>query len=153
MANTQIIDRGWNAIRRELERASTLEVAVGILEGSKNGDGLSIAEYAAVNEYGNDRTPSRPFMRTAFDENVAKITQDMQRQFVAVTSGQSTARQALTVVGMRHAQRTQKTITGRDFLPKLAQSTIEAKKGSTKTLVDTGAMVNAVTIAVRGRTR
>lgn len=126
---------------------------MGILEGAKNGDGLGIAGYAAVNEYGNDRTPSRPFMRTAFDENVAKITQDMQRQFVAVTSGQSTARQALTVVGMKHAQRTQQTITGRDFLPKLAQSTIEAKKGSTKTLVDTGAMINAVTISVRGRTR
>ena len=153
MANTQIIDLGWNAIKREIDRASSLEVAVGILEGSKNGKGLSIAGYAAVNEYGNDQTPSRPFMRTAFDENVAKITQDMKRQYAAVTSGRATVHQALTVVGERHAARTQNTITGRDFLPKLSESTINAKKGSTKTLVDTGAMVNAVKISVRGRTR
>ena len=153
MKNTTVIDKGWNAIKLELMRATTIEVVVGILEGSNDADGLSIAGYAAVNEYGNEHTPSRPFMRTTFDENVSNITNDMRRQYVAVTSGRATAHQALTVIGEKHAKRTRSTITGRNFLPKLADSTIRAKNGSTKTLVDSGAMVNAVKISVRGRTR
>lgn len=152
MSNTRVIDRGWDRIKRELARANRLEVAVGVLEGSKNGEGYSIAEYAAANEYGTDNIPSRPSMRTAFDENVAAITRDMQRQHAAMVTGERTAEAALTVIGQKQADRTKNTITGRDFLPKLSESTIK-RKGSTKTLVDTGAMVNAVQISVRGRTR
>jgi len=146
----KVIDRdlGWQAIKREMLRAKTLEVAVGILEGSKNGEGASIAEYATYNEFGTDKIPERPFMRTAFDESKAKISQDMNREGKRMAMGQSTAQKALTIIGQRHASRIQNVITGRDFLPKLAQSTIDAKKGSHKTLIDTGAMVNAVQISV-----
>jgi hypothetical protein len=147
--STKDIDRGWARIRRELAKANKLEVAVGILEGSKNADGYAIAEYAAANEYGTENIPDRPFMRTTFDENRPDIERDMQAQYGAVCSGERTARQALTVIGMRHVERTKNTITNRDFLPRLADSTVKAKKGSTKTLVDTSAMVNAVQISVR----
>jgi hypothetical protein len=54
---------------------------------------------------------------------------------------------------MKHAQRVQKVITDRNILPSLAPSTIAAKKGSTKTLVDTGAYANAIQIALRARSR
>jgi len=150
----RVIDRdlGWKAIKREMLKAKTLEVAVGILEGSKNGEGLSIAEYAAANEFGTDKIPDRPFMRTAFDESKAKISQDMNREGKRMAMGQSTAQKALTIIGQRHASRIQNVITGRDFLPKLSQQTIDAKSGSSKTLVDTSAMVNAVQISVRART-
>jgi len=151
---TRVIDRdlGWKAIKREMLKAKTLEVAVGILEGSKNGEGFSIAEYAAVNEYGNDQTPERPFMRTAFDESKSKISQDMNRQGERMAFGQATARDALTIIGQRHASRIQNVITGRNFLPRLSPQTVKAKKGSEKTLVDSSAMVNAVQISVRDRT-
>jgi len=150
----RVIDRdlGWKAIKREMLKAKTLEVAVGILEGSKNGEGASIAEYATYNEFGADKIPERPFMRTAFDESKAKIRKDMITQGKRMTLGKSTTQDALTIIGQRHASRIQNVITGRDFLPKLAQQTIKAKKGSTKTLVDTGAMVNSIHISVRGRT-
>jgi len=150
----RVIDRdlGWQAIKREMLKAKTLEVAVGILEGSKNGEGASIAEYATYNEFGTDKIPERPFMRTAFDESKEKIAQDMSREGKRIGWGRATAVDALTIIGQRHASRIQNVITGRDFLPKLAQQTIDAKKGSTKTLVDTGAMVNAVQISVRART-
>jgi len=150
----RVIDRdlGWKAIKREMLKAKTLEVAVGILEGSKNGDGASIAEYATYNEFGTDKIPERQFMRTAFDESKAKISQDMNREGKRMALGQATARDALTIIGQRHASRIQNVITGRNFLPKLAQSTIDAKHGSSKTLVDTSAMVNAVQISVRART-
>jgi len=151
MANVKDIDRGWNNILRELEKAKQMEVAVGILEGSQN-EGTSIAEYAAYNEFGTDNIPSRPFMAMSFDENVAAIDSDFRTQSRRLVAGEVTADQALTIIGQKHASRIQNTITGRDILPALAPSTIAAKKGSTKTLVDTGAMANAVQIEIRGRT-
>ena len=150
MSAVKDIDRGWNNIVRELEKAKGMEVAVGILEGSQN-EGESIAEYATYNEFGTDNIPSRPFMATSFDENVAEINSDFKRQADAMVQGKRTANEALTVIGQKHAGRIQTTITGRNFLPRLAPSTIAAKKGSTKTLVDTGAMANAVHISIRGR--
>lgn len=149
---TRIVDKGYNRIMREMNRAWRREAAVGILTGSKNDDGANIAEYAAYNEYGTDEVPSRPFMRTAFDENIAETHKDFARETALLTTGQKTAHQCLLTVGLKHAARIQNTITGRDFLPKLSQQTIDAKKGSTKTLVDTGAMVNAVQAVVRPRT-
>ncbi len=150
MAAVKDIDRGWNNIVRELEKAKGMEVAVGILEGSQN-EGESIAEYATYNEFGTDNIPSRPFMATSFDENVAEINSDFKRQADAMVQGKRTANEALTVIGQKHAGRIQTTITGRNFPPRLAPSTVAAKKGSTKTLVDTGAMANAVHISIRGR--
>ena len=145
-------DLGWKAIKREVERAQRREVAVGILQGSTDSEGTSIAEYATYNEFGTEDVPSRPFMAMSFDENVAAINSDFQRQSKRLVTGEVTAEQALTIIGQKHAGRVQNTITGRNILPALAPSTIAAKKGSTKTLVDTGAMANAVQIEVRGRT-
>jgi hypothetical protein len=145
-------DLGWEAIKREVERAQRREVAVGILQGSTDSEGTSIAEYATYNEFGTGDVPSRPFMAMSFDENVAAINSDFNRQSKRLVAGEVTAEQALTIIGQKHAGRVQNTITGRNILPALAPSTIAAKKGSTKTLVDTGAMVNAVQIEIRGRT-
>lgn len=145
-------DLGWKAIKREVGRAQRLEVAVGILQGSSNGEGASIAEYATYNEFGTKDIPSRPFMAISVDENVAAINSDFQRQSKRLVAGEVTAEQALTIIGQKHVSRIQNTITGRNILPALAPSTIAAKKGSTKTLVDTGAMANAVQIEIRGRT-
>ena len=66
-------DLGWKAIKREVERAQRREVAVGILQGSNDSEGASIAEYATYNEFGTEDVPSRPFMAMSFDENVAAI--------------------------------------------------------------------------------
>lgn len=145
-------DLGWQKIKRELEIASRLEVAVGLLQGDKNGEGVQIAEYAAYNEFGTDTIPSRPFMRTAFDENRGDIQADIDRQSARLTAGQVSAQTALTIIGQKHASRIQNTITGRDFLPRLSPETVNRKHGSEKTLVDTGALVNAVKISVRSKT-
>ena len=90
MANVKDIDRGWNNIVRELEKAKRMEVAVGILEGSRN-EGTSIAEYASYNEFGTDDVPSRPFMAMSFDENLAEINADFKRQGDQMVQGKKTA--------------------------------------------------------------
>jgi hypothetical protein len=155
MAIKSVIDRdlGWKAIQAQVARARSLEVAVGILTGSKNPeDGANIAEYAAYNEYGTKHIPARPFMAISFDENVDAIGKDFDQQGGLLITGKRSAEQALTIIGMKHAQRIQNTITGRNIPPPLAESTVARKKNnSTKTLVDTGAMVNAVQIDVRAK--
>lgn len=153
MANVKDIDRGYKAIMRELARAKLQEVVVGILQGSTDEEGTSIAEYASYNEFGTEDIPARPFMAMSFDENVPEISNDFKNQTQRMVEGKVTAKVALTIIGQKHAQRVQNTIANRNILPALAPSTVAAKKGSTKTLVDDGAMVNAVQISVRGRTK
>ena len=146
----QDIDRGWQAIKREVEKAQCQIVAVGILSGSAN-DGVSIAEYATYNEYGTKHIPSRPFMAISFDEGRAEIDADFKRQTDALVTGKATANAALTIIGQKHVTRIKKTITGRNIPPPLSPQTVARKKGSSKTLVDTGAMVNAVQIELRNK--
>lgn len=148
--NAKVIDRGWDKIRHEVLRAKGREVAVGILAGSANAEGESIAEYATKNEFGYG-VPSRPFMRIAFDESKGAITADFVAQGKSLYAGRRTADQCLTIIGQKHADRIKNVITGRQIPPPLSPITV-ALKGSDKTLVDTGAMVGAVQISVRART-
>ncbi|MGL6013404.1 MAG: hypothetical protein ACRC0J_18155 [Shewanella oncorhynchi] len=149
-------DRGWKAIKRELEKASRLEVAVGIHAGEKNGGSATIAEYAGYNEFGtrdedgNIAIPARPFMAVSFDESRSAIDADFARESAAMMNGGS-AHESLLRIGLKHAARIKKIISTRNFLPRLAKETVRRKKGSTKTLVDTSAMINSIQPVVRGR--
>lgn len=148
--NVQIIDRGYNEIMRRLKQADDSYVDVGIFEGERNSEGAIIAEYATANEYGTSKIPSRPAHAIAFDESKTKINADMQLGLKRVIDG-STAARELNIIGLKHQQRIQNVIRMRDILPKLKQGTVRQKRGSTKTLIDTSAMVNAVTYAVHIR--
>lgn len=142
------IDRGWNRFVREMEKARTMEVAVGIFEGSRNAEGESIAEYATYNEFGTAKIPARPFMALSVDRNKAAIAKDLDSSAARITTGASTVHKELNRLGAQHTARVQATITGPDIPPPLSPVTV-ARKGSTKTLVDTGAMTNAVTWELR----
>lgn len=146
-------DLGWKHIKAEMIKAHNLEVAVGVLEGPKNGEGASIAEYGAYNEYGTKDIPSRPFMATSFDESRAQIDADFNRAAKSMAKGEKGANQTLLEIGLKHANRIKNTITKRNFLPRLSDGTVKAKKGSTKTLVDSGALVNSIAPEVRKRSR
>ena len=135
-------DKGMAAIMREFKNANKVQVLVGVQEGAKSGDGYNIAEYAAANEFGTDKIPQRPAIGTAFDENRQKYARYMER--AAKQMGKETFARMANTLGLGASQDIQKTITGRNFLPKLSERTIQKKKGSTKTLVDTGAYVNSI---------
>lgn len=135
-------DKGMKSIMREFANANRVQVNVGVLEGEKNAEGASIAEYAAANEFGTEHIPQRPAIGTSFDENKAKYIKHMER--TAKQMGRESFARMAHMLGMKAAQDIQNTITGRDFLPKLSPQTVKRKKGSTKTLVDTGAYVNSI---------
>lgn len=143
-----VIDRdlGYKRIMREMNAANSAVVEIGVHEGERNSEGLNIAEYAAMNEYGTSKIPERSFMRSTFDEKLQKIKRDMDAQAALVSSGKSTVHRALSIVGMRHQEDIQQKIrSGVD--PENAPSTI-ARKGSSKTLIDTGAMVQSIRYVV-----
>jgi hypothetical protein len=148
---TKVIDHKYQKIMREIVYAARKEVIVGVLTGAASSEGESIAEYAAHNEYGTENIPSRPFMGTAFDTNINNISKDFNRQGKALVMGEIGSNAALTIIGQKHATRIQNTITNVNFLPKLAPATVKAKKGSTKTLVDDGALVNSIQISIQPR--
>jgi len=146
LANVKDIDRGLKKFMRELQHAKNLEVVIGLQEGDTNGE-LSIAEYAAYNEYGTGKIPERSFMRSTFDEKVSDINRDIDNKYRQVQAGKMNIYSALNLVGLRHGRDIQKKI-GSNISPANSPMTI-AKKGSGKTLIDTGAMINAVRHIVR----
>ena len=149
MATKYVMDKdlGMRKIMAEFRNAKKAELVVGVLEGSKDAEGFNIAEYAAANEYGTDKIPQRPAIGTAFDENKQKYIRAMTK-IVQGMGGDPFARM-VTQLGLLAEKDIQKTITGRDFLPKLSEQTIKKKKGSTKTLVDTGSYVNSIKHLIR----
>lgn len=150
MAKVKITDRdlGWNSIKQEIEKFGKMIIKVGIVEGSGEIDGVDIAYYAAVNEAGyKDETgktviPSRPFIRSWIDSNENQILAVMQSVFRRVLTGQLSAEEAMKLIGEFVQSGIKKNITQGSF-EKNADSTIK-KKGSSRPLIDTGTMRNAI---------
>lgn len=136
-------------IRRAIAMDGDSHALVGIFEGAaaeKKGAGpVSIAEYAAYNEFGTSKIPARPWMRTGFDANIAAIQKQMDGAALAALDGVQVRPLELGAVAMQGALKA--SITDGAWTPN-AQVTIDAK-GSSKPLIDTGAMRNAVLWQIR----
>ena len=149
MSSVTVIDHGWNRIQQAVRFAQNLEVAIGIHEGARNNEVKTIARYAADNEYGTSRIPSRPFMAQSFDENISKIKEDFLQQTQAMVG--PTFRGAvdcLTIIGIKQSDRIKNKISS-NMPPRNAPETIAAKRGSSSTLIDTSAMINSIHPVVR----
>lgn len=140
-------DLGLRRFIRELQIAKVTEVVIGVQQGDMNGEGQQIAEYAAYNEFGTENIPERSFMRTAFDENLPQLKEDMDRRYSEVQAGTKTVYQALGLVGLRHQDQIKQKID-QNVPPPNSPFTI-ARKGSSKTLIDTGAMKNSIHYIIR----
>jgi HK97 gp10 family phage protein len=153
------IDLGYDAILQEIEELSKTSLLVGIqekaktLSQSKNGrqqtPGLSVAEYAAKNEFGTNKIPERSFIRTAFDENIGQIENIAADQYGKIIDGDIAIRQGLGIIGQVITALIQRKIQEIRFPPN-SPATI-AMKGSSKPLIDFGQMVKSVTYAIRTR--
>lgn len=156
-ADVRDIDKGWGAIQKEVESFKKASVLIGFQEGEvtkkevkgqreKEG-GLSMAQIAAANEFGTKTTPSRPFMRTSFDENLSKINKLINLQYQQVQDRKKNADQALTAIGVVMVGLIQQKIRA-IVSPPNSPRTI-AIKGSSKPLIDFGQMIQSVTYKVQ----
>ena len=153
-------DRGWSRIKRAVDRAVKTQgkvVVVGFVEGENHdGSDLSVAEVAAIHEFGAEveaadgsvvTIPARSMLRGTFEENRAENVRKLRVLAQATVEGRISVDQALKVFGVDMQGQVVKRINA-GITPPNAESTIQ-RKGSSKPLIDTGQMVQSVTYVVR----
>lgn len=139
-----VLERALSKIAEKVSAPATLRV--GFLEGSRYPDGTSVAMVAALNEYGvpSHGQPPRPFFRNMIAEKSSEWPQAVAG---LLKDNDYDASRALKVAGAAIAGQLRQSIV--DLVsPPLAQSTI-ARKGFTKPLIDTGAMLQSVDFEVK----
>jgi hypothetical protein len=145
VAKPRIIDRdlGWAKTLREIEalaRRGFVSIEVGFVD-EKN------AAKAAYNEFGTRDIPERPFMRTAFDQNLKKYHQMARRHMSNVAMGLQPMRTFEKAIGEEMRDDIVKSIQSWAVPPNATETVRE--KGRNDPLVDTGAMQRAVVVQVK----
>ncbi len=151
------IDRGFDKITEELLSLKNSVLVIGVQEGDKTrGEtkrsrkqtpGISIAQYAAQNEFGTDKIPQRSFIRSTFDENETDINRAISAQIGKVIDQKITTKSALDKVGQYITIEIKRKIRAIVFPPN-SPMTIALKKSS-KPLIDFGAMIDAIRHVIR----
>lgn len=132
-------DLGYSRILHELAELESTVVEVGIQnDGTSSDNGVLVAHYAAVNEFGGGHVPERSFMRSTFDQTVNKLVKTRAQIISGVYDGRFPASRGAGFLGELHQQDIQKTITSHPPPPN-APATVK-RKGSSGTLVDQGLM-------------
>jgi hypothetical protein len=151
------LDHGFNAILENLEETAKRQILIGIQEGSKTHldakkerirePGISIAQYAAANEFGTDNIPERSFVRSTFDQRLNDIMEITIGQLGLVIDREISLDVAYNRIGLAVTGMVQQKI--REIRsPPNSPITIE-KKGSSKPLIDFGQMIAAVRHVVK----
>lgn len=139
------LQQAQEALRKELAKLEGGKfVLVGIHESAgmaKSGE-FSMATLGAVQHFGNDRIPARPWLDVGVESGTQEYL-DIIEEGVAAELSQD---QILNQVGVTAVGYVQQYITDLQDPPN-APSTIK-KKGSSNPLIDTGAMRASVTYTV-----
>lgn len=124
--------------------ANAKQLGVGFLEGSTYPlTSTPTAMVAAIQEWGSQHIPSRPFFRNMISNNSYRWGPNVA---TALRINNYDATQALTLMGMEIKEELQDSIRSGNFAP-LAQSTID-RKGFDTPLIDTSHMINSVDFRV-----
>ena len=142
-----------NRIRQMQQRLSqNKEVAVGLPADSGNHpDGMSLVLLGAIHEFGAPKAgiPERSFLRVPLrsaQDELAKVFKQLMKQ---VAAGDITFDQALNQLGAKGASISQEAIA-EGINPPNKPATV-ARKGSSKPLIDTGTLRQAITWVVRDK--
>lgn len=174
MRNQEVIDFGWDAYINGLKDTS---VDIGILTRDGNqkvNESFTLARLAAVQEFGvvinvtakmrgflrwkgmplkNSTTtitiPSRPFMRTSFDEQVGELGRFIDDIETKIVEGKFDRKLALEIIGDFHKTEIQKNMRKQGKFKANHPFTIK-QKGSSNELIDTGRLVNSIDIETDG---
>lgn len=148
VSSGQGIQRKLMDIQRKLSQQK--EVAIGLPASTGNApDGTPIVQIGYWNEFGTKYIPERSFLRVPLRANQDEIAAIFRRLMQSVIAGELTLPQALDQIGAKGASISQEAISA-GIDPPNAQSTIRRKKSS-KPLIDTGAMRQAITWVVRDK--
>lgn len=179
----EVVDRdlGWRELMKRVAQIKNSYAKVGVFdEGEHEGSELSVAEVAAVHEFGTEdgHIPERSFLRSTFNAHREELIAIGVELMGRIVDGAITAERALNMMGASLAAQTKATIA-RGVPPPNALSTLlkKARTGRTakffrrkarhvgdalaqvgalaavKPLIDTGRMIGSITwaVVVRGR--
>ena len=141
-------DLGYKNLLR-LMKQKKVAADIGVFSTSTR-DGKSIAEYAAVNEYGKGKVPERSFMRSTFDEqekNAFKVIGNALR--INMLKGGFSIRKATGKGGaFMRTEIVKKIKTASSWATPNAPSTIR-RKGKNQPLIDKGILWKAILWKIR----
>lgn len=156
MASVKLDTAAWDKIKREVDAASRAHVKVGVLlanggQATEEGSPISMVELAFIHEFGAPGAgiPERSFIRSTFAVHKKEELQTTVAKLAkALANGKLTSDRAMKLLGTWAAAAVKNTISAGLVRPRLEESeagkrTIAAK-GSSKTLVDTGRLINAI---------
>ncbi len=134
-------------IRESFEKNRSVLVGVPAGTGSYE-DGAPIAVIAAVQEFGSADgvVPERSFLRVPLRQNVEDFRAIWRALIPKVVRGELTMHQLMSQLGAKAASVSQEAIAA-GIDPANAPSTV-ARKGSSKPLIDSGALRQSITYIV-----
>ena len=139
----EIVDHGWKEIQKNIKTLQKTDIKVGLIGGKADGH---VIEYAGYNEFGTSRIPSRPFMRQTFEENESRMSAAIGAAYASIQGGASVYPE-VNKIGLLYKGLIQRMI-GSNMPPGLKPKTI-ARKGSSKSLIDTGRMRQSIDFEVK----
>lgn len=155
-SRVQIRDMGLADLRRDLADLRALKISAGV-QGAKGdaqhpgADGLTVAELAAIHEYGSadGLIPPRPFLRHTAEKNRAKFREALRLGVSDVIDRRATPLQAFAKVGALMSAAIVASIDrANDWATPNAPATIR-RKGHDRVLRDSGVLRSSQTWQVR----
>ncbi len=142
----------WAALQSEFKRIRKSVVKAGVLGKAKQrpSGAVTNAQLAAIHEYGLGHAWARPWIGPPFRKNRSRYFDILLKAYrKALKEGKpSDVERALALIGQQMVADIKAGVTqGAGIPPPNLPSTI-ARKGSSRTLVDTAGMVNSVTYEV-----
>lgn len=147
MLTQKVIDHGWKRIERQFSSFKQIDVKIGLF-GSGNSPKNNVAYRGLVHQEPSpsSKTPRRPFMSNAFDEEEYKIKGFIKNEFGKVIDGKQTINQMIKRVGNMHEGQMKRSFTKYNYI-ELKEATIKRKKSS-QPLIDTAVMRNSIKFKV-----
>lgn len=144
-------DRGFKKLAASLGDMGTVTLGVQGKEAAKIHDtaGIPVGQLAAAHELGLvPGAPSRSWLRVWMDANRERMIRDTGALFSEVMAGRLTRNQALIKLGYKWTEGIQKQFDEGTIVPALKESTIAAKGGETRPLVDTFELRNSISYRI-----
>lgn len=111
-------------------------------KGKKKISGIEIAKNALIQEYGTDKIPSRPFMRLTIAKNQEKWKKLIEEFYDPEGDGLN-LESVMDKIGGEMAGDMKRSI-GSNIPPPNSPITVKRKRGSTRTLMDTGLLRQSI---------
>lgn len=146
-------DTGYDKFMKTMKSSSgTDSVFVGYLRSSKpyvneSGEPISMAQLAAVHEFGTAEIPERSFMRSTMAEKERELLNLTKKFLVQIINGDTNKKTALRTMGAFIARAFKNKIQTGPFAPDKPETT--KRKGSDKPLIDTGQLRDSIEYELR----